>query len=70
MVATLIGMRLGRSGPSVRSRAASSACQVSSWASDSSVLCFRGGAVGGSHRVGLTVGQSAGSTSGLLSGVC
>ena len=59
------GAGAGLQGASVGGRVGLSGVEATGWVSDSSVVCGVGGGAGGSMRVAMTVGQAAGSVSGM-----
>eukprot|EP00291_Cryptomonas_curvata_P028450 CAMPEP_0172206200 /NCGR_PEP_ID=MMETSP1050-20130122/33073_1 /TAXON_ID=233186 /ORGANISM="Cryptomonas curvata, Strain CCAP979/52" /LENGTH=71 /DNA_ID=CAMNT_0012885231 /DNA_START=93 /DNA_END=305 /DNA_ORIENTATION=- len=60
---TVQGASLGLASASLWLRSGSTACEQTSWESDTSVLCRVGQSVLGSQRLSLTTGQRAGSVS-------
>eukprot|EP00286_Rhodomonas_abbreviata_P024601 CAMPEP_0181297044 /NCGR_PEP_ID=MMETSP1101-20121128/5026_1 /TAXON_ID=46948 /ORGANISM="Rhodomonas abbreviata, Strain Caron Lab Isolate" /LENGTH=505 /DNA_ID=CAMNT_0023401947 /DNA_START=215 /DNA_END=1732 /DNA_ORIENTATION=+ len=64
---TVAGMGLGGMMQSIRRRVGQSSCEASEWVSDSSVRCMSSSGVRGTLRLGLTVGDQAGSLTEALS---
>ena len=65
---TLTGANVGLADFSPTGTVAGSACEQSTWLSESSVRCRAGQGVGGSRAVGLTAGLLAGSATAVISG--
>jgi hypothetical protein len=66
-VSSVFGRNFASDDYSASSRVGGSACQLTEWASDSSVRCKTAGGGGGSRSMTLTVGQQVGSLTSAIS---